>query len=163
MAWTRNCLSAWVSGGALATLVVFIVGPAVLPFVVPMSRYYDLRAINVFDTTEGVSPFIIVDRTIARDFRGRYEVDILRVEGSEFTAWWACGSHVSDWRWYREEAELPQDLTLDWWMGIPPNLPCHLSVGTYKIVTTIYAQGLFGVELSATLDSNLFKVAPVAP
>lgn len=144
----------------LALLLVFVAGPAIVPIVVPMSRYYELRSVTIADTTAGVSPSIIVDRTIKRDFRGRYEIEIMRAEGSEFVVWWECGPHVSDWRMYRDETSLPHDLTLDWWMGIPPARECPLPPGTYKVISTIYARGPLGAELSTTTASNVFHVRP---
>lgn len=159
-AWARDCWPAWGVGGALALLTFFVAAPALVPHFVSIGRYYELRSVTVADTTVGGSPAVIVDRTILQSFRGRYEIDIMRAEGSEFVAWWECGAHVSDWRGYHQEASLPVDMTLDWWMGIPPNRPCPLPAGTYKVVTTIYAKGPFGAELSTTVDSNVFTVAP---
>lgn len=144
----------------LALLVFFFGAPAIVPYFVPMSRYYELRSVTVADARVGVSPDMIVDRTIHVDFRGRFEIDVMRAEGSEFVVWWECGPHASDWRMYRDEAVLPVDLDLNWWMGIPPNRECDLPAGTYKIITTIYARGPFGAELSTTTESNVFKVTP---
>lgn len=156
--WARDCGHAWAVGAVLAALVMFIAAPAVVPFVVPMSRYYELRSVSVSDTRVGVSPHMIVDRVIHRDFRGRYEVDIMRAEGSSFAVWWDCGIHETDWRTYRAQATLPPDLDLDWWLGIPPARECTLPPGTYKILTTVYAHGPFGAELNTTTESNLFTV-----
>ena len=128
-----------------------------------MDRYYELRTVTVKDTVVGVSPRVIVDRTIHRDFRGRFEIEIMRAEGSEYNVWWECGPHDSDWRAYRDEASLPPDMDLDWWMGIPPNRPCPLPPGTYKIVSTIYARGWLGAELRVTTDSNPFVVRDLPP
>lgn len=159
-AWLRDCSSAWGTGLAVALLAFFVGAPAVTPWFVPMSHYYELRSVTIADTEVGVSPKVIVDRVIKRDFRGRFEVEISRAEGSEFVAWWECGAHGSDWRWYRDEASLPAGLDLDWWMGIPPNRACTFPPGTYKVSTTVYAKGPFGAELSTTTESNVFKVEP---
>lgn len=156
--WLRDCWRAWGVGAALALLAMFVGGPAIVPLVVPMSHFYELRSVTVFDAEAGISPKVIVDRTIHRDFRGRFEIEIMRAEGSEFVAWWECGPHASDWRMYRDEASLPPHMTLDWWMGIPPNRACPLPPGTYKIVSTIYARGPLGAELSTTTESNVFTV-----
>lgn len=158
--WARDCWPAWGVGGALAILAVFVGGPLVVPLFMPMGLFYEMRSVTIADTTAGVSPRVIVDRTIHRDFRGRYEVEIMRAEGAEFSVWWECGSHVSDWRWYREDAVLPPNMDLDWWMGIPPNRECVLPPGTYKVRTTLYALGPFRAELSTTVGSNVFKVMP---
>lgn len=156
--WLRDCWQAWAAGGALALFAIFGAGPAIVPLVVPMSHFYELRSVTVSDAPAGVSPSLIVDRTIHRDFRGRFEIEIMRAEGSEFVAWWECGPHASDWRMYRDEARLPAEMDLDWWMGIPPNRPCPLPPGTYKIVSTIYARAWLGAEVSTTTESNVFTV-----
>ena len=156
--WTRKCLPAWAAGGALALLAVFVAGPTIVPYIQPMSSFYDLRTVKVEDTVPGVAPRMLVDRAIKRDFRGRFEIEIMRAEGSEFSVYWECGEHDSDWRAYRKDAVLPDDLDLDWWMGIPPNRPCPLPPGTYKIISTIYARGWLNAELKTTVDSNVFNV-----
>lgn len=158
--WMRDCWQAWAAGGMLAVFAFFVAGPALVPLVVPMSRYYELKSVTVSNTTSGVAPRMIVDRTIHRDFRGRFEVEIMRADGAEFGVYWACGQHSSEWRTYHEEAVLPADMDLDWWMGIPPNRPCPLPEGTYKVVSTIYAQSWLGAVLSTTTESNVFKVQP---
>lgn len=147
----------------LALLAVFVGGPALVPFVLPMSYFYELRSVTVSDTVAGVSPKMVVDRTIKRDFRGRFEIEIMRVDGSEFIAWWECGAHGSDWRVYRKGASIPAGMDLDWWMGIPPNAPCPLRPGRYKIVSMIFAKGWLGSELSTTVDSNIFTVREYLP
>lgn len=159
-AWLRDCWPAWASGLGLGLLLVFVAGPMIVPSVVPMSRYYELRSVTIANAKVGVAPRLIVDRTIHRDFRGRFEVEIMRAEGSEFTAWWECGPHVSNWQMYRSEAALPPELNLDWWLGIPPNRACSLPPGTYKIATTVYALGPLNAELSTTTESNVFEVTP---
>ena len=142
----------------LAILAVFVAGPMLIPFVLPMSYFYELRSVTVSDADFGVSPNVIVDRTVHRDFSGRFEIEIMKAEDSEFSVYWACGEHDSDWRTYRDEAAFPPNMNLDWWMGIPPNRACVLPPGTYKIISTIYAQGWLGAILRTTTDSNVFVV-----
>lgn len=161
--WARACGHAWAAGTILALLCMFVVAPPLVPLVVPMSRYYELRSVTIANTTDGVSPSMIVDRTIHRPFRGRYEIVIMRAEGSQFVTWWECGSHESGWRPYRTDASLPERLDLDWWMGIPPNRECPLPPGKWKILTTVYARGPLGAELSATTESNVFQVGEASP
>lgn len=158
--WSKECLQPWLAGGILALLVVFVAAPVLVPFVLPMSSYYELRSVTVSDTSAGVSPRMIVDREIKRDFRGRFEIEVMKADGAQFVAWWECGSHDSDWRMYRKGASLPASMTLDWWMGVPPNPPCPLPPGTYKVISTIYARGWMGAVISTTADSNIFTVYP---
>lgn len=158
--WVRNCLPAWLVGGTLAFFAAFIAGPALVPLVMPMSWYYDFRSITVSDTVAGVAPRVIVDRTIKQDFRGRRDVEILRAEGSEFVVWWHCGPHGTQWRPYRTNEKLPDDMDLDWWQDIPPARPCPLPPGTYKVNTVVYAKSWLGAELSVSIDSNTFTVFP---
>jgi len=158
MKWARECAAAWGTAAVLGMIFVFVVLPYVAPFLWPISRYYDLRSVTIRDAVEGTSPAMIVDRTIKRDFRGRYEVQILKVEGSELVAFWGCGDHVSRWRTYRADASLPADLNLDWWLDIPPNRECELRPGQYRIVTTVFVQTPFKGEVSLERQSNLFTI-----
>jgi hypothetical protein len=157
--WARECWPAWGVGGILALLAVFVGAPVLVPLVVPMSHFYELRSVTVKDAMPGTSPKIIVDRVIQRDFRGHFEVEVMRAEGAEFVSYWECGPHVSDWRTYRAEVVLPPELDLDWWMGIPPNRECKLPAGTYKVLTTIYARGPLGAVMSTSAESNVFTVS----
>jgi hypothetical protein len=156
--WARHCLPAWLTGGALAAVFVFAVMPHLAPLFWPMRHFYDLRSVMVSNAPEGTSPHMLVDRTIKRDFRGRYEVEILRAEGSEMVLYWGCGVHASSERTYRVIAALPDPLTLDWWLDIPPNRECLLPPGQYRIITTVYAETPFGAEVSVERPSNLFTV-----
>ena len=162
-AWLRECWQSWATAFVLAGLVMFVVAPAVVPMVVPMSAYYELRSVTIANSTAGVAPKVIVDRVVHRDFRGRYEIAIMRADGSRFAMFWDCGEQASDWRPYRADAVIPSDIDLDWWLGIPPNRECHLPPGTYKVLTTIYARGPLGAELSATTESNVFTIGPPEP
>ena len=144
--------------GVILGFLLFAAMPVVVPFFVPMSRFYELRSVTISGADYGTSPRMLVDRTIYRDFRGRYEVQILEEAGGELVPYWGCGPHASDWRTYRQEARLPADLNLDWWMDIPPNRECMLDPGRYKIITTVYAQTWFGTEVSTELGSNIFEI-----
>lgn len=159
--WIRDCGPAWLVGGALALLAGFVVAPAIVPYFVPMSSMYELRTLAVAEETpQGTSPRIAVDRVIHRDFRGRFEVEILRVEGSEFSVWRECGPHESNWFTYRATASVRPNADLDWWMDIPPNRECELPPGLYKVLTTVYGIWPFGAVLSTTNESNVFRVTP---
>jgi hypothetical protein len=151
---------AWgaIAGVVLALILWFVAAPTVLPAFMTAEYYYQLRSVTVKDAYEGNSPRMIVDRTIRRQFRGRYEIQILRAEGGEYVAFWACGEHKSSWQTYRPEARLPEDLDLDWWMGIPPNRECELPPGQYRVVTTIFARGPFNAELSTERSSMPFTI-----
>lgn len=153
-------VKAWMTGAAMAVIFVFVAAPVIVPLFWPMSFYYELRSVMVEDATEGKSPKVKVDRNIYRDFRGRYEIQILKLEGAEFTAFWACGEHRSPRRTYRVGATLPADMNLDWWMDIPPNRECPLPPGEYRIITTVYALLPFGGEVSAERSSNAFLIRP---
>ena len=143
---------------ALGVVIGAFLVPFLVPLVVPMSHYYELRSVTISGTTSGNSPNMLVDRVIHRDFRGRYEVQILKEHGSEMVPFWSCGPYVSDWRTYRQEDRLPEELDLNWWMDIPPNRECELPPGRYKVITTIFAQTWFGAVLSVEQGSNIFEV-----
>ncbi len=151
-------VTARLTGVLLALIFSIMIAPMMVPFFVSMDRYYVLSSVFVDNAAQGESPAMIVDRTIQRDFRGWFEVEILRADGGEFQAYWACGSHRSQERTYRKEAHLPDDLNLNWWMDIPPNRECDLPLGQYRISTTIYARSYFGAVLSTSRDSPVFEI-----
>lgn len=153
-------VKAWALGAMLAAIFVFVAAPTIVPLVWSIDRVYQLRSVMVKDAVEGQSPAMLVDRTIVRDFLGRFDVQIIKATGSEFEVYRACGPHRSAWFPYRERASLPADLDLDWWIDIPPNPPCNLAPGQYRIITTVYAKAPLGAEVSIERISNLFTIWP---
>jgi hypothetical protein len=158
--WIRQCAPAWIAGGLLALIIRLMLLPSLAPLIWPIGSVYELRSVIVNDAAEGTSPTMLVDRTIKRDFRGRFEVQILEREGSEMVVFWDCGAHASAERTYRQGVALPNPLTLDWWMDIPPNRECPLPPGQYRIITTVYAETPFGGEAKVERQSNLFTILP---
>lgn len=138
-------------------IIFWNLAPLVIPFVVPIDRYYDLRSVYVSNSLEGDVPTMLVDRTISRDFRGWYEVEIRRAAGSQFEP---CGEPIKGpERTYRTASTLPDPLTLDWWMDIPPNKrPCSLTPGQYRVITRIYVRGPMGAILTTERQSPLFQI-----
>jgi len=92
--WARECWPAWGVALILFTLLTTLIGPWVVQQTVPASRYYELRSVTIADTTPGVSPQMIVDRTIRQDFRGRRDIEIMRVTGSEFEVYTTSGANT---------------------------------------------------------------------
>jgi hypothetical protein len=103
---------------------------------------------------------MVVARQIIRPFRGRYEVEIERVSGSEYELYNACGSYGTPEFSYRPGRVLPIPLTLDWWLGIPPNRECNLPPGSYRIITTVSARSFFDAILTQRVVSNTFTIRP---
>ncbi len=126
--------------------------------IVPIDSYTNLRSIMVKDAAEGEPIPILVDEVRARDFRGRREVDIIQARGSEFVPYNVCGPHKTGTRTFRAIEATPNNL--DDWMGIPPYAACPLPPGQYRIITTTYATGPFGAEISGERSSNLFTIRP---
>lgn len=156
-AWARDCWPAWGVGIIIVFLGAQTVWPWAISKIIPASNYYELRSVEIHDTVVGRSPTMIVDRTIHRQFEGRPVVEVLRVNGSTFEAWWQCNPNISGERTYYPDRTLPDPLTLDWWMIIPPNR-CTLAPGQYKTTTTIHIRTWFGGRWTVMRDSNLFTV-----
>jgi hypothetical protein len=153
-------VKAWATGLALAAIFFFVAAPVVVPFVWPMSFYYELRSVTISDAMEGETPKVVVDRSIHRDFRGRYEIVIMRAVGGEYEPFWACGQHTSERRTYLVGAVLPENLDLDWWMDVPPNPPCLLPPGQYQVVTQVWARTPFNADVTTERRSNTFNIWP---
>jgi hypothetical protein len=145
-------------GVLLAAFVYVAVAPKLVPLLVPISFYYNLDSVHVEDATYGESPTMVVASSIARPFRGWREVQIERVVGSEYELYGACGVYSLPEASYGPTRELPDPLTLDWWMGIPPNRECRLPPGDYRIVTTSYVRSLFDALLTKRVPSNTFTI-----
>jgi hypothetical protein len=147
-----------VVGFLLAFLVYVAVAPWLVPIVVPMSFYYTLDGIEVENATVGESPKMVVAGESNRPFRGWYEVEIERVVGSVFALYNACGPHRTPEFTVSPTRDLPNPMTLDWWLGIPPNRECLLPPGDYRIVTTIYARSFFDAVVTERAPSNTFTI-----
>lgn len=156
-------VNAWLTGAAMALMFAFVIAPTAISALFPMTFFYELRSVTIDDAPSGQPPHIVVDRTINRVFTGRFDNVIMREQGSEFVAYWSCGTHGSDWRQYRPDAALPIGADMDWWLDIPPNRECHLPPGRYKLVTTIFAKAWFGAEVSTERSSNVFTVGKADP
>ncbi len=75
----------------------------------PASYWLEVRSIKVSDGKW--PPVLAVDRTIRRDFYGRYNVAVYRFDGGGWVA--VCTAEKA--RIYRAGARLPEVLTLEWW------------------------------------------------
>lgn len=105
----------------------------------PASWWLDVRSVTVDDATAGVPAVMHVDRTIRRDFRGRYHVEVERRGAGGFSLFCGAGKTGkrecdvdSSWINYQADNALPDPLDMDWWTypvkyDLPP--------GSYRIVT----------------------------
>jgi hypothetical protein len=152
--WWRQAFA----GFLLAALVYIAIAPAVVPLVVPTSYYYTLDSLHVENAAFGKSPEMVVARQIKRQFRGWYDIEIERVNGGEYELFAGCGSYGMQEFTYRPGRVLPNPLTLDWWMGIPPNRECDLPPGDYRIITEVHVRSFFDAVLTERVASNTFTI-----
>jgi hypothetical protein len=153
-AWWRQAAA----GFLLAAFAYVAIAPAVVPLVVPVSYYYTLDGLHVENAAFGKSPEMVVARQIKREFRGWYDIEIERVNGSAYELFAGCGSYGMQEFTYRPGRVLPNPLTLDWWMGIPPNRECQLPPGDYRIITEVHVRSFFDAVLTERVVSNTFTV-----
>ena len=138
-----------------AIVFVYLV-PPIISAVVPLSYWAEFRGIWVENVFLGDPVNVSVDRTINRDFDGKFRVEVRKESGGGFEAF--CTRGATDVP-YRAESRLPKNITLDWWLGIPPNPPCPvLGVGTYYLITRWEKPWVFGSAPHKELRSNMFRV-----
>ncbi len=96
--------------------------------IAPASLWMSVRAVRVADAPHGVSPSMMVDRSIHWDFAADWIATVRRIDNEAATVIACVGSGRSD---YRTTSRLPADLTLDWWM----TKHCNLDAGQYVLTT----------------------------
>jgi hypothetical protein len=130
--------------GIVAAAIFFLTYP-------PPSWILEVDGISVEDTPAGTTPVMRVDRTIHRDFAGEWTVTVMKKGQRGFYAF-CTARGAND---YRTDAELPDDLDLDWWTW---PTKCALPAGTYKLKTlwVIHLPIFPDKEVRAT--SNVFEV-----
>lgn len=118
----------------------------------PASLWLEVRSIQVLDSTAGVSPRMIVDRTVSQPFQGDWIVTVLEVtdEGYEPVC---TAPGASD---YDPENRLPNDLDLDWWT-FPTQ--CRLDPGKYIVRTVWVIHAYPGIDKTVRAVSGIFTVS----
>lgn len=134
---------------ALLWIVILIVG--FVGNVLPTSNWFDVKSVEVFDTTAGVPPLMEVDRDITQPFVADWLVEVERRGTSGY--YLQCSARGQSA--YRTDAELPRPLTLDWWTY---PVICNLQPGTYRVETTWELDLGFAGKRTVRVLSNPFVV-----
>ena len=118
----------------------------------PASYWLEVNSVRVADSQVNKPVVMYVDRKIHRNFVGVWGVTVRSIKdtGTQITC---ASSALSD---YKEEAELPEIVTLGWWT----NGKCEtLPVGVYIVQTTwqIQSNGILPTKV-VTQTSNPFKI-----
>lgn len=118
----------------------------------PARWWFSVRSVHVEDTIVGVSPKMTVDRVIKRPFTARWRVELERITPSgRFVFIDASRGDNS----YTIDADLPNPLTLDWW--IYPET-WNIKPGQYRIQTCWTLKPDFFSERTVCNNSNTFRV-----
>lgn len=120
----------------------------------PATDWLRVDTLHVYDAWEGEAPYMHVDRTILRPFRGEWHATIRVVsDGTNSFACMAEGRAA-----YAIDARLPPNLTLDWWTW-PEK--CRPPPGRYRFDTTWTIRAPGYPEKEMTVRSNVFEVHPL--
>ena len=133
--------------GAALALAIF----ASVTFFLPTSIWFEVRSVQVFNSSQGVSPRMLVDRTIHREFLADWIVSVYRVKPDGLESACRAQGHTN----YEVDARLPPVMDLDWWTW---PTQCNLGPGEYiaRTIWTIDVLGLFHKE--ARVTSNPFRI-----
>lgn len=106
----------------------------------PASWWYELDSVVVLGKWGDDDRLISVDRTIRRDFAGKWRVEEQRqLSGGKYVTVQIChGEHQ-----YRTDKDPPEPPTLDWWKGRNCGFVAPfegLAPGTYRICTWIWIE-----------------------
>lgn len=134
---------------ALSMLAVVWLGGIVLPL---STLWFDPQFVVVSDGPRSESPDIGFAREIKRPVKMRYSVIVRNADLQT-----VCESR-SEVFWYKPEANLPENIDLDWWTaGDCPTLPVGLYIMETCWTATELLWGLLP-DKTACLASNPFKV-----
>jgi hypothetical protein len=122
----------------------------------PTSSWMDVSRVSA-GPARAVEPVPMnVAREIHRPFLGVWVVTVRKWSDSQGWVTYCAATGASQ---YREGAELPAKLTLDWWTG--RSCPA-LTAGRYVVSTTWTITPAFSIlpEKQLSVDSNIFEVLP---
>ena len=132
--WTRREIVSWrgLSFLLIALGFWFWFAPRIGQAIIPPEWWLDVRTIIVADTVVGVSPAVVIDRDINRNFVGSYEATIRKVDASDGTIWTYCQPRIRPEITYRAGSPYP-GRDLNWWLGSPPEDVCVMEPGKYLL------------------------------
>lgn len=124
-----------------------------------VGTYLTVQRVDVGSSVVGQHVFLDVDRTIHREFRGTYLVEVRRFPSREVVC--VAGDSLV----YRPDGSLPDIITLEWWANDGECSGPDLSVGEYIIVTTwtIHTEIPGVPDRSLTVESNPFEISAIDP
>lgn len=120
---------------------------------IPASAYMQVRSVHVDDTTVGIAPIMLVDRTIHADFTAVWRADVERkMNNGRYVQICTSGGLGN----YATDNDLPDPLDLDWWTY---PIKCAPTVaGKYRIETTWTITLPGGLTKEVRVLSNTFEV-----
>lgn len=131
-------------------LVLAVVTYLTMP---PAWWWFEVRSVYVHDAVEGSTPLLEVDRTIHREFRGRWIATVMR-EGPDGFHVFCTARGAND---YSPDARLPQPLDLNWWTW--PTV-CILPAGRYQLRTLWTIDPVWLPARELRIATNLFSIHP---
>lgn len=156
-----------VIGVAVAAIVAFVLVPVGAEYArksQPASNWLELGDIRVSDTSVGESPIMSAKRRIKSNFRAELIVSLRKVEAHDNPA---TPAMEADWvtvcdrvtvHNYRPESQPPDVGTLDYWTGVPPNIPCvPTEPGPHIVTVWVEIMTESGPRI-ITAESNVFQV-----
>jgi len=132
-------------------LVAFVV---LFDLVIPNSYWFVVARVHVTDSVVGISPTMIVARSVLRPFRGHWIATVKRAQNETETALYYKECSAVSESDYRPETVLPPNLDLNWWT-FP--IKCDLQPGAY-IVDTSWTFHVMFFERTVRAVSNVFLI-----
>lgn len=150
------CLVTKLMVGAAALAFWLLLIPFILSNIIPASNWFEVNRVFFSDSVTGHPPHLTVDRIIHRQFRGSWDAEVKREDGSVFDS--HCLRHSPVPFDYKPTARIPPDADLRWWLEIPPNRDCRWEPGRYIVETTWRIYLWLGVTLKVKSVSNVFTI-----
>ena len=139
--------------GAISLIVAAFIGWMVFAQVAPAEWWLDVRSVVIANTTTGVQPVMMVDRSINQPFTGTYTVDVEKKMPSGRYAVVCSARNSTN---YRPDAELPEPLRLNWWTW---PVTCAIEPGKYRVETMWRIEAPLFPDKVVSIMSNTFEVA----
>lgn len=136
------------SGCIVAAFLVWFIAS----FLAPAEWWLDVRSVTIANTTPGIQPTMVVDRSINQPFTGTYTVDVeKKMKSGRYAV--VCSAHSTTN--YRPDAELPDDMRLNWWTW---PVTCAIEPGRYRVETVWRIEAPLFPDKTVSIMSNTFEV-----
>ena len=144
----------------LVLFVIIVLGYQSLTFL-PASIWMDVKSVRVLDTAYGQPVMVSFERSINREFQGKYSVSIRNLT-TGLPVCWASAELT-----YRPQPNVLASKTLEWWgAGLPRPCTSEMLVpGTYAMTTTwtIHPAWPFLPDQTVTITSDDFEITLPEP